>query len=255
MDPYIGITDFTKFVQVEAMLEVFKKYLRPGSQRKLHVGVMMSYKTLNGIPSKWSGIFPDKNQIREIFSSLETYNCIHYVDYDGYPEAWKSISQAITHGGIHIHAVQLDMVWPEPGQIANAIHTSRKRVEVILKLGKYALDDADNDPQQIVKKLEDYEGVIHRVLLEKGMGQSKGMDAAELLLFAKAIREAFPSLGIGVAGGLGPKTLHHVKPFIEVIPNLSIDAQGQLRPSGSIQEPIDWSMAGSYLQQALQLLE
>ncbi|MFA6042870.1 MAG: hypothetical protein WCV85_05905 [Patescibacteria group bacterium] len=255
MDPYIGITDFTKFTQVEAMLEVFNTHLRPGSQRKLHVGVMMSYKTLNGIPSKWSGIFPDKNQIRKIFSSLETYNCIHYADYDGYPEAWKSISQAISHGGIHIHALQLDMIWPEPGQIANAVHTSRKNVEVILQLGKYALDEAENDPQLVVRKLEDYEGVIHRVLLDKSMGQGKGMDAAGLLLFARAIKQAFPTLGIGAAGGLGPSTLHLVKPLAEEIPNLSIDAQGQLRSSGSAQDPIVWEMAGSYLQQALQLLD
>jgi hypothetical protein len=56
--PYVGITDFTTFEQVKHMLTVFNKNLEQGQSRRLHVGVMMSYKTLHGMETKWTEAFP-----------------------------------------------------------------------------------------------------------------------------------------------------------------------------------------------------
>jgi len=253
MNPYIGITDFTDFGQVQEMLRVFAAHRPQGSSRVLHVGVMMSYKTLHGIPSKWQNAFPSKERIAGIFSSDETYNCLHYADYDNNPDLWKSLATAISCGGIGIHAIQLDMVWPDPGEVANGVHASRKQIEVILQIGKNALEEIGNDPQRVVDRLGDYEGVIHRVQLDKSMGKGLGMDADGLIPFARAIRENFPALGIGAAGGLGPETIQLVEPLVAVLSDLSIDAQGRLRPSGNALDPIDWSMAGNYLVKAHQL--
>ena len=145
------------------------------------------------------------------------------------------------------------MVWPDPGMIASGVHTSRRHVEVILQIGKNAIEQAGNDPQAVVEKLADYDGVIHRVLLDKSMGKGLGMDAQSLLPFARAIRQNFPKLGIGAAGGLGPKTMDLVKPLLREFPDLSIDAQGKLRPSGNAMDPIDWDMAETYLARALEM--
>ena len=49
--PYVGITDFTNYGQVQHMLEVFQSNLKREQDRRLHIGVMMSRKTLNGIAS------------------------------------------------------------------------------------------------------------------------------------------------------------------------------------------------------------
>lgn len=253
MIPYIGITDFCTYAQVQAMENVFLSNLSSASNRQLHVGVMMSYKTLNGIPTRWESIFPLKEKIAEIFSSDTVYNCLHFADYDNEPELWKNLSQALSYASFRVHAVQLDMIWPEPAEIANGIHTSRKQVEVIIQIGKNAFDQIGNDPNALVEKLEDYQGVIHRVLLDKSMGQGVGMNAEFLLPFARAIRKEFPTLGIGVAGGLGPETIHLVKPIAEEFPDVSIDAQARLRQSGSALDPIDWEMAGTYLQKAIKL--
>lgn len=254
MTPYIGITDFTDFGQVQEMSRVFVANRPRGSSRMLHVGVMMSHKTLHGIPSKWQNAFPSKERIANIFSSDEVYNCLHYADYDNNSDLWKSLAMAISYGGIGIHALQLDMIWPDPGEIANGVHASRKQIEVILQIGKNALEEVGNDPQRVVERLGNYEGVIHRVLLDKSMGKGLGMDADGHIPFARAIRESFQTLGIGVAGGLGPETIQLVEPLIKVFPDLSIDAQGRLRPSGNALDPIDWNMAGMYLIKALQLL-
>lgn len=250
--PYIGITDFTNFEQVTKMLEVFRRH-RSSESRLLHIGVMMSFKTLNDIETKWSKAFPSKKIIADIFGSDDVYNCLHYADYDHDTDFFKDLARAISYGGIGIHAVQLDMVWPDPGQVASGVHTSRKQIEVILQVGKNAIEAANNDPDEVVRRLEDYEGVIHRVLLDMSMGRGLGMDATGLIPFARAIKERFPDFGLGAAGGLGPSSIDLVKPLAEEFPDMSIDAQGKLRPTGNALDPIDWGMAEEYLVKALEL--
>lgn len=255
MNPYIGITDFMNFGQVQDMLKVFAAHLPKGSSRRLHVGVMMSRKTLRGIPTRWQNVFPPNEKIAEIFSATNAYNCLHYADSDHDPELGKNLTQAVVfYGGVLIHALQLDLTWPDPVQVACGVNDTCKNIEVILQIGRRAFDQVGNDPQILVQKLAGYEGIINRVLLDKSMGQGLGMDAISLIPFAQAIREAFPTLGIGAAGGLGPETIRLVEPLARSFPDLSIDAQGRLRPSGNALDPIDWNMAGNYLIKAIQLL-
>lgn len=251
--PYIGITDFMSYTQVERMLAVFKANIRPGQHRRLHVGVMMSRKTLNGLETKWSKAFPTKETIADIFDSRETMNCLHYADYDAV-DVSQSLTRAISFGGDGINALQLDMIWPNPEHVASAVSSSGKKLEVVLQVGKNAIEQADNDPEKIVAKLQEYVGVAHHVLLDKSMGKGLGMDAAGLIPFAQAIREAYPDLGIVAAGGLGPESIELVEPLVKDFPDMSIDAQGKLRPSGSALDPIDWDMAEVYLIKALGLL-
>lgn len=252
--PYIGVTDFMTFDHVQLMLKAFKKNLEAGQKHRLHVGVMMSYKTLHNIETKWSVAFPPKETIAEIFSSNETMNCLHYADYDEIDVA-KSIAQAISFGGVGINALQLDMVWPNPEHITDAIKNSHKELEIILQVGKNAIEQADNDPHEIVERLKDYEGLISHVLLDKSMGKGLGMDASGLIPFVYAIKKSFSNLGIVVAGGLGPDSLGLVEPLVKEFPDISIDAQGKLRPSGNALDPINWDMAEMYLVKALQLLK
>jgi hypothetical protein len=251
--PYIGITDFMAYAQVERMLAVFKANAKPGQHRRLHVGVMMSRKTLHGLETKWSKAFPPKEAIAGIFGSNETMNCLHYADYDAV-DVSESLTKAISFGGDGINALQLDMIWPNPEHVAHAVNSSGKKLEVVLQVGKGAIEQADNDPERIVAKLQGYVGVVHHVLLDKSMGKGLGMDAEGLIPFAQAIRNSFPDLGIVAAGGLGPESIGLVEPLAKEFPDVSIDAQGKLRPSGNALDPIDWDMAEIYLTKALGLL-
>lgn len=228
--PYIGITTFTEVGQVKKALAVFKKNFRPKSKRVLHVGAMMSYKTLHGLPSRWEDVFPKKEMIASLFMrDACLYNCLHYADYENAsPELWRTLDRAISYGGIYIDAIQLDMVWPEPAEIANGVHVSRKPLEVILQVGKNAMIKADNNPDEVLRRLEDYEGVIHRVLLDLSMGKGEIMNPEFLLPFARAITKRFPQWGLVVAGGLGPDTMHIAHPILTEFPNASIDAQGKV---------------------------
>jgi hypothetical protein len=181
-------------------------------------------------------------------------NCLHYADYEGI-DIFQSLRRAIEFGGVGINALQLDMVWPDPVDVARAINSSQQSLEVILQVGKNAIEQSHNNPEIVVKRLKDYKDIAHYILLDKSMGQELGMDAVELIPFVKAITEAFPNFGIVVAGGLGPESVGLVAPLVEEFPNISIDAQGRLCPSGSALDPIDWGMAETYLAKALELLK
>lgn len=252
--PYVGITDFMNKEQVQKMLKVFNTHKSEEKEIQLHVGVMMSYRTFNGLPTKWENAFPKKEIISDIFFSEDVYNCLHYADYDTHDDNLaKTLCNVLYCSGFHTHALQLDMVWPPAEQIANGIHMSRKQIEVILQIGKNAFEEVDNKPEPMVEKLGEYDGIIQRVLLDKSMGKGIGMNALELLPFIEAIQKKFPEMGIGVAGGLGPETMSLAEPLIKKIPNLSIDAQGKLRSSGNSLDPIDWDLAEKYLIKALEI--
>jgi hypothetical protein len=250
--PYIGITDFTTISEVDRMCSVFATHSGNQKKRRLHVGVMMSYKTLNNLPTKWTDAFPKKETITSIFAREDTFNCLHYADYDAIAVE-QNLTQAIAWGGDGMTALQLDMVWPDPNSVERALNTADCHIDLVLQVGANALRAVDDNPREMVLRLRSYYHLDY-ILLDKSMGRGLGMDAVGLLPYARAIRDNFPNVGIVVAGGLGPTSMHLVEPLLEEFPDISIDAQGRLRPSGNALDPIDWDMAAEYLRQALATL-
>lgn len=251
--PYIGITDFMTGAEARVMLRAFSEYRAGKAPRKLMVGVMMSYKTLNNLPSKFTHAFPAKAETPSIFFDHPlAFNTLHYADYDDQTDEQdiRAMMDICLQG--HLHAVQFDMPWPHWRLLEVVKRLSDWRVNTVLQIGKNALDQCNNDPQEVCFQVERYGRLVDYVLLDKSMGQGRGMDATALLPFVRAIAEAFPVMGIAVAGGLGPTTMHLMEPIVQEFPEISIDAQGKLRPSGNALDPIDWSMAQVYLQKASQ---
>jgi hypothetical protein len=254
---YIGITDFTSPDQVRQILRVpFDRGYELKIAHALGVGVMMSYKTLNDIPTKWSAAFPPKDSIAEIFIKDEdVFNVLHYADYDGLTTT-RDIESAITFGGENMHALQLDMPWPSVKMVASVKYNTDFRYKIILQIGARAMEEVGNSPSEVVRRLLEYDidSGVDYVLLDKSGGQGKGMDAQLLLEYYRAIREKFSKdkLGIVVAGGLGPTSVGLMQPFRDahLTLDISCDAQGKLRPSGNALDPIDWPMAEEYYAQA-----
>ena len=252
--PYIGITDFMTRNQALEMLAFYQTLITSKIPHKLMVGVMMSYKTLHKLETKWTNAFPKSADVMRIFADHPlAFNTLHYADYTN-TDVFNSLSQAIFYGGVNINALQLDMVWPEPADVADAVHAaSGKCISVILQVGKNAMADANDNPREVVRKLEDYTDVIDGVLFDKSMGQGKPMDTAVLMEYVIAVYEHLPKLRVAVAGGLGASTMEVAEPLISHFPDISIDAQGRLRPSGSALDPIDWELAKKYLEEAVKL--
>ena len=252
--PYIGITDFTSSEQVRDMLGFMDDltFSDPLFDRVLHVGVMMSRKTLMGIETKWAKAFPPKENIARIFSHPEAFNCLHYANFDNSTCIADELELALSYGGEYLRAIQLDMTWPDPDDIRRAVQRYGEDIEVIMQIGKQAQAMFGDDPKKVAGHLERYEGVVDRVLLDKSMGMGLGMDAMAMLPFLREISERIPQLQLVVAGGLGPTSLHLLDPVLAEFPRISFDAQGKLRPSGdALNEPLDWHYVRSYLYQAI----
>jgi len=236
--------------EAERMLKFFGECGAVEAGRRLMVGVMMSYKTLHGLPTKWTAAFPAKETIKDIFISHPlAFNTLHYADYDSIDIA-ENIERAVSFCGPNIHALQLDMVWPSP-RVIREFRERHPWIQIVLQGNSKAMDTVVNDPLRFVNYLWAYHDNIDYVLLDKSMGKGLGMDALALREFARVIAKSIPTIGIAFAGGLGPDTLDLLDPLIAEFPNLSIDAQGKLRPSGNALDPIDWRMAELYLQRAL----
>lgn len=254
MFSYIGICDFPSGEQTMKSATLFDKLCVAAKMNnwKLMPGVMMSFKTMRGEPSKWSSVWPKKEEVSDIFvEHPRVFNTLHYADYDGVTIS-PDLIQASSYGGKNLHALQLDMIWPSPALVEN-FRTVKPDIQIVLQLNSNALALMNDDPKRVVDKLRDYGESVNYALLDKSHGKGLGMDAKVLLPFLRAIAESLPRIGLAVAGGLGPQTMRLVEPVVKEFPNISIDAQGKLRPSGNAMDPIDWVMAHNYLLKAINL--
>jgi len=255
MKPYFGITDFTCLNEVLAMLMVMRAH-RPTPEHVLQVGVMMSRKTLYDIPTKWADAWLAKENIKQVLSDPRAYNCLHYADYEKEEDENLDLSlvRAMFYGGPQLHALQLDMIWPNPEKVflakQHAWETVQKTPEIILQVNAPALERVRNDSERLVTMVLLYTDAIDRILLDTSMGQGKSLDPKMLLPFIRAAKEKLPKLGVSVAGGLSAETMHLMEPIWKEFPDVSIDAQGGLRPSRNAMDPIDWDRADRYLRVA-----
>lgn len=261
-EPYIGITDFTGPEQVRRIAAIpHERVWDTKMDHLLGVGVMMSYKTLHGLPTKWSAAFPQKEKIAGIFLDDErVYNVLHYADYDDVSTA-RDFEKALSYCGQNLNAMQFDMIWPDARAIRAAIGRERGGpypLKVILQVGRKAFARFDDDIEHVTGALKLYKKLecLDYVLLDRSGGEGKEMDSMLLLSYYRALRREFPcdELSIVMAGGLGPQSLDRLlAPFRadNVFTDLSIDAQGKLRPSGSALDPVDWNMAAEYYSRAV----
>lgn len=248
---FISITDFTCREQVNSMLELRKKI---NSKVLLGVGVMMSYKTLHGLPTKWSKSFPKNKDISSIFMYKEgVFNVLHYADQNN-DSRWKDFWYGLRHAGPNVHAIQFDMTWPDPNDVYHVISGMKEEgvlIKVIMQVGRKAFLQAGNTPKGVIENLSEYyyRNCLDYVLLDKSMGEGKILNPHELIPFIDVIYQKWPNIKIVVAGGLGPETVSVAEPILERYP-VSLCAQSRLRPSLNALDPIDWSMAQEYWKKA-----
>ncbi len=251
MRPYIGITDVPSSEWLFERLTVFQEEGDREIPHQLHAGVMMSRKSLHGIATKYDAVWPKNHDIVRIFSMhhADVLNVLHYADYDGLTTI-DDLVNAVRYGGHNLDAVQLDMPWPNLELVA-ALKKKHPEVRLILQVGSRALGQIGDEPKPLIERVQDYAGWIDDVLLDKSGGEGRPMDAEVLRPFVEVLHKSMPRLGLTVAGGLGPDTLHLVAPLVRDFPMLSIDAQGQLRSGGSSKQPIETERADAYLRGAV----
>ncbi len=255
--PYIGVTGITNFREIKDLLYEF--IINRSSDRpiRLHNGVMMSWSRLNNRPQEygWEQSIVSPNILFSLFELRSVYNCLHYADPQNRDLERNLCNAILCEAGVGIDALQLDLHWPNPVSIANAVHNSRRNIEVILQVGKKVFREASGDHSIVVDRLKDYEGIIHRVLLDQSMGNGIPMDIETTLHCALAVRKTFPNWGIVVAGGLGPGRMDPIREILKEIPDVSWDAQGKISQGEDSRNPLDMDYSRQYLIESLALLK
>lgn len=252
--PWVGVTDFARSEQTRMMVEhhLVEALHHHVEGRPLMVGVMMGYKTLHGLPTKWENAWVRKEELNKVFLSYpDTVNTLHYADFDGLSTG-EDLVDAVTWGGRNLDAVQFDMIWPAPS-LLESLRMRFPRLFFILQVNTRAFEMVNNNPGELAVRLSEY-NEVDGIMLDKSMGRGLDLDAEYLRPFVATIVEKLPGLTIGVAGGLGPDTLELLEPLREFFPILAIEARGRLRKSGNSLEPIDWHLAKRYLSNALAYL-
>jgi hypothetical protein len=254
--PYIGVTGFTDPKQVESAIGnfAFGSSMRR-REMQLMVGVLATYKSLRGIPMKpkWAQQTPESRQISGLFDpSPHALNLVHFSTEEHLAPMTilGDMVKAMIIGGEHCHGLQLNMVWPD----RSVLQTFRDvcgNARVVLQIGNKAQEVAGLTPAKIATYVKLYDGLIDDVLFDPSgdLGQPFTPSRAQDVL--SEIEDLDMNIGLGVAGGLGPGSLHMLDGLIKRFPNLSIDAQGQLRDELN---NLDTERVSSYISQSAVLL-
>jgi hypothetical protein len=236
MDPYIGVTGFmhrTEVNQALATLDNLDREKKRGN-RLLMVGVLASSKTLVGGTNKYPKRYPKVEEIASIFPpDRRTLNLIHYAT-DDQETLGDQLDRLAEIGGPYLDGYQLNMAWPDSYVLEHYI--AEHRHQIVLQLGKHALEMQGNDPDRVIEALGPYHSCIDHVLLDLSGGKGIPMDADLAYRWVEKFHERFDSLaspnwtlGIGVAGGLMAGALDPIRKILDLGVELSIDAEGRLR--------------------------
>ncbi|MBM3272175.1 hypothetical protein FJY94_02735 [Candidatus Kaiserbacteria bacterium] len=224
-EPYIGATGFKNPDQVECVLAA-----TAAVRQKIMIGVLVSSKTLNGIPNKYPGISPAMRDVASIFPpGNRTLNLVHY-STDDTRALGLELQRAREFGGENCQGVQLNIPWPS----TRTVEAYQRRWDtdiIVLQLGKQAMKEADNEPSRIAESLRAYEGLIDYALIDAsgGFGVPLVLDSTRRLL---EVLYRLDWLHIGIAGGQCADTIDEVAPLFREFPGTSIDAQGKLQTNG-----------------------
>ncbi len=253
---YIGITGFMSRSELTAVLDALPDNfgMIDGEQiRRLMVGMLVSGKTIQGIPNKWPNRYPAPEALSSIFvRDPRVLNLVHYNTKAETPGIIiDELSRIKDACGKYFQGFQLNMVWPKASLIHDWLfnHSSHSNAVIVLQCGSRAMANLKHSPEELAEKLKEYEGVIDYVLLDPSGGIGIPFDAAFALRCLEAIDQAnITGINIGVAGGLSPETIPDLlPPILQQFPTVSIDAEGRLRTA---EDHLNVEVASEYIRVA-----
>lgn len=230
MRPYVGITGFMKMREVESAVESATE-ANLFVHRDLMVGVLVSKKTLSGYegsdPSDPKQ-FPLLHRVQEIFIHQQgVLNLVHYNSREG--NLYDQLSRLRSHVP-NMQGVQINIAWPNPLTLKRFASGSTD-LTIVLQIGRQAMTDIKGKTDVLVKRLSAYAESVDVVLFDPSGGLGIAYDFSEAVTVLSALVASELPMRWGIAGGLGAHTVADLRPLLEIYPDLSWDAQGQLRDS------------------------
>ncbi len=251
MLPYIGVTGFMTTEEIEIIGETAGFV----PSRPLMLGILASDKTLCGEPNKYPNRYPSAGRFYELIQAISklqrchrVFSAIHYHTPNRENFA-RTIDETLARTGYNTDALQLNIAWPSRAGIY-ALRSRHSKLKIILQIGPTAMHMLHNDPERIAEKVQEYDHLVDKFLIDVSGGTGK--------LFSTDFAKAFLSplqiiVGdkLGVAGGLCADTLDVVREIAEEFPNISIDAEGRRRRPSD--DTLHLKETKRYVQAALEL--
>lgn len=246
--PYIGITGIMNRSQVIS-IGAGALSLMYRSDRQIMIGVLVSSKTLSGQSNKHPHLYPSVKNLPEIFVSDPRFlNLIHY-NTDNSLLLRDELSKIIRlfKDGNGLNGFQLNVPWPSISHLED-IKNAFPKLKIVLQIGPEAFKQACYSPKRVMEMAGDYLPFVDYFLLDASSGFGKPLHAATLQPYLREL-SAFSTIGLGIAGGLGPNVLHLAEPLIKEFPGLSIDAQSGLQKDYALSV----ARAVEYIRQSLKM--
>ncbi len=251
--PYIGVTGFMAPEEVQTVAAVMPRF----SDSLFMVGILMSSKTLHGLPNKYPGRYPKRNEVSKLFnSSPSVINIIHYSTDDRASlllQLNAMVGMYCTHSGLRasLEGFQLNIPWPDPATLAEYRSFEKdRRLTFILQIGSGALECVYNNPTLLATRTKEYANLVDYILIDPSGGIGKEMDVSFATNCVQAIYDAGIEINVGIAGGLCTETLDRIQPILEKFPDLSIDAEGRLRDKD---DHLSINDARAYVEKAIEV--
>ncbi len=239
MVPYIGITGIMNRAQVAAISASALNLLYK-TGRQIMLGVLVSSKTLAGEENKYPRLYPPVKMLKDIFVFDPRF--LNFVHYNTDNPLWlreelfkiiKFFQNDNRKNGLNgLSGFQLNVPWPAISHLED-VKAAFPKLKIVLQIGPEALEQAGYSPEKVMAMTGDYLPFVDCFLFDASAGFGKPLAAENIKLYLREL-SAFFTVGLAIAGGLGPDTLHLAEPLIKEFPEISIDAQSGLQEKGEL---------------------
>lgn len=245
---YIGITGFMDSHEVGICLEMMPR----SSKKLLMVGVLVNERTIQYLETG-GGRHPDVKDIKNIFiHDPLVLNMIHYHTRDT-DTLCEQLIKLTELSDPNLHGFQFNIVWPPVDEIRK-FRSKYPNLVTVLTIDGRALDHIGNYNKLLISKISEYKGLIDYILLDKSCGYGIPIDIKFMREYINILRTidfvADSSVKIVIAGGLNARALETIEPLIKDFPDLSIDAENNLRNKD---DSLNLRSAQDYLYEASQM--
>lgn len=222
---YVGVAA-TATTEETASLVTAADLIGWPSHVKLMNGPLASRKTLGGQPPDNPRQYPSIGQIANLMIDDPRFlNTVHFNSRD--PRLRKQLGAIAGLSGL-IHAIQLNILWPNPGEL-RLFREDHDGISLILQVSQQAYESVSEEPLELIECLKAYEGVVDYVLFDPSGGLGLAYDRLQATRLLEALAQSGLSMSWGVTGGLSADRAYGLRELLQVYPALSWDAQSNLR--------------------------
>ncbi len=260
--PYVGVTGIVNPTEADAVANAFKK--AGFSMKTKHIpmmGYLAHYKTLHGIPPKKGKVpnlrYPNQSMLEPLMekSKDRALNMVHYAtpETEDLPHQIKKLFRGLYEKGL-CRAVQLNIPWPEPAHLEEILE-SFPEMQIVMQLSGQMMNNCSTN--EIIENLQNHKDHIDYLLIDPSGGTKQEFNTMISVMMYKRIKEVFPSITLGFAGGLDGKNVEDkIKGVKRELGNTSfcIDAEGGLRTKRGRAEYLDIDKVREYLLNAASAL-